>query len=115
MGRHFQNNPAEFASKYNTYDDDGGKGPAWNYIRDARDALPSDWHEKEVTVRFTADGPIGPLKLQLWDLEGAKEQAAKEKEAKKEKAEKEKAERENAPKATSRKKPCGECGTLCGN
>ena len=64
----FKSNPAKFASKYNTYDDeDGGKGPAWNYIQKAREALPPDWHEKEVTVRFTTDGLIDPLTLKLWD------------------------------------------------
>lgn len=68
LRRKFRENCSEFASKYNTYDDeDGGKGPAWDYIRKASKALPHDWHEKCVKVQFTTDGLIGPLKLQLWD------------------------------------------------
>ena len=68
LQRKFRENCSEFASQNNTYDDeDGGKGPAWNYIQEASKALPSDWHEKEVTVRFTTDGLIDPLTLKLWD------------------------------------------------
>ena len=68
LRKKFKEEPAKFASKYNTYDDeDGGKGPAWDYIQEAREALPPDWHKKEVTVRFTTDGLIDPLTLKLWD------------------------------------------------
>ena len=68
LRRKFRENCSKFASQNNTYDDvDGGRGPAWDYIRDASKALPHDWHEKEVTVQFKKTGRIGPLRLQLWD------------------------------------------------
>ena len=64
----FQNNPAEFAEEAQP-DMQQKRGPAWDYIQEAKVALPetSDWHgEKDVTVQFTTDGLIGPLTLQLY-------------------------------------------------
>ncbi len=66
----FQNNPADFSSCNSDNIVDGRTGPAWSYIQEAKGALPktgSDWHEHEnhVRVRFTTDGLIGPLTLQL--------------------------------------------------
>ena len=64
----FQNNPAEFAEEAQP-DMQQKRGPAWDYIQEAKVALPetSDWHgEKDVTVQFTTDGLIGPLTSQLY-------------------------------------------------
>jgi hypothetical protein len=79
LQRKFRENPAEFAEQAQD-DMQKKKGPAWDCVRDAeqaiRDAFPSGWHEERVTVQFKRgvkeDGLIDPLVFKLGDDEKMK-------------------------------------------
>ena len=74
LQRKFRANPTEFADQ--AQDDMQKKwGPAWDCVREAeqaiREAFPSGWHDKRVTVQFKngvkEDGLIDPLTFKLLD------------------------------------------------